>query len=63
MKPTGKSKKAYEAGKRAFLAGDHFESNPNKYGPDVSMSLWWEAGWNSEWKKTLELIGMDSIDE
>ena len=56
MKPTGKALKAYEAGKRAFLGGDKFESNPNKYGPDVSMSAWWEAGWNAEWKKSLKIV-------
>ena len=47
-KPIGKYKKAYEAGREAKRQGKKLTDNPNLYGPDITMSSWWESGWNSE---------------
>ena len=45
MKTTGKYLKAWESGYLARGRGDKLPDNPNKFGPDVQMSLWWKSGW------------------
>ena len=45
MIPIGKSNKAYEAGYKARKEGVELKDNPNKFGPYVALSSWWESGW------------------
>lgn len=54
MKPSEKSKQAYEAGIRAARDGKLITDNPYMYATrkNIGLSSWWEAGFNYEKNKT-----------
>lgn len=45
INPPPKYRKARDAGYKARKEKIPIEKNPNRFGPDIVMSGWWEAGW------------------
>ena len=48
LNPIGKYKKAYESGKRDFLAGKKLNESPWLMISDKAISSWWTTGWQHE---------------
>ena len=48
LRPIGKFKKSYEAGRKAYREGVKAAHNPLLNQPDVGMAAWWETGWIHE---------------